>query len=137
MTAKEYLSQFRNYEKRIARLNADISRLEEAATNTAATLSGMPHNPSPSKSRMADMVDRIVDQQAALEEEKAQLELLRGEATLLIAQIPDSDQRDVLAKRYLDGLPWENVITEMGYERSVVYRKHKKALLSLQEFLPQ
>ena len=135
MTAKQYLDQIRNYQRRIDRINDEIARLESVATNTTQNLTGMPHNPSPSQSRMADAVCKIIDKQNELRIEKNKMESLRMEATALIAQLENADYRDLLGKRYLESKAWEDIIYEMGFERSWVYRIHQKALAEVQKAL--
>ena len=137
MTAKQYLEQIRNYEWRIGRINEEIERLESIATNTSPTLTGMPHNPSPTTSRMADAVCAIIDKQTELREELTKLDTLRKEAAAMIAQLERPDERDVLYKRYMESKTWEDIICEMRYERSWVYRIHKKALNNLQKHVDE
>lgn len=137
MTAKQYLDQLRNYQRHIDRINDEIDRLESVATNTTQSLSGMPHNPSPTQSRMADAVCKIIDKQNELQAEKNKMEALRTEATAMIAQLINSEYRELLYKRYLESKSWEDIIYEMGYERSWVYRLHKKALDGIQKYVDE
>ena len=66
MTAKEFLSQARYLDMRINSKVEQIDSLNDLATKCTSTLTGMPHNPSPSTSLMADAVCKIVDLQEEL-----------------------------------------------------------------------
>ena len=131
MTAKQYLDQIRNYERRIERINEEIERLEAVATNTSPSLTGMPHNPSPTTSRLEEAVVKILDKEMELKQEKDKLEALRKEATATIAQLEKPDERDVLYKRYLETQTWEDIAAEMGYCERQIFRIHASALKKL------
>ena len=137
MTAKEYLEQIRNYEKRISHIQEEIERLEAVATNTTQTLTGMPHNPSPSQSRMADAVCKLIDKQEELRKEMVQLETLRTEVTAIIAQLSNPDERDVLYKRYIESKTWEDIAIEMYFSKRMIYYHHNAALKSFETILNQ
>ena len=128
MTAKQYLDQIRNYERRIERINEEIERLEAVATNTSPSLTGMPHNPSPTTSRLEEAVIKILDKEMELKQEKEKREALRKEATAMIAQIESPDERDVLYKRYIESKTWEDIIIEMYVSRATIFRLHSQAL---------
>ena len=55
----------------------------------------------------------------------------------MIAQLINSEYRELLYKRYLESKSWEDIIYEMGYERSWVYRLHRKALDGIQKYVDE
>ena len=61
MTAKEFLSQAYRLDKKIDWKIQQVESLNNLATKATGTLTGMPRNPSPSTSRLADVVTKIVD----------------------------------------------------------------------------
>ena len=61
MKAKEYLSQARHLDARINTKIMQVAQLNDLATRATSTLSGMPHSPNKGTSRMAAVVEKIVD----------------------------------------------------------------------------
>ncbi len=128
MTAKEYLMQAFRAKKKIASLREDIQRLENAATDCSANLSGMPHNPSPTQSRMADIVCKMVDRKAELEKALLDLEAIVVEISYKICLIDNNDYRNILHMRYIDGFEWVDISDKLSYSLSWTYRLHTQAI---------
>ena len=128
MTAKQYLMQAFRMKKKIESMQEDILRLEAAATDCSPNLTGMPHNPSPSHSRMADIVCKIIDRKAELEKQLAEMAYIRKEIEYNISLLNNPDHRSVLNKRYLEGGEWVDIAMEMGYSERQIYRLHASAL---------
>ena len=87
MTAKQYLMQAFRMKRKIEYLQEDILRLEAAATDCSPNLTGMPHNPSPSHSRMADIVCKIIDRKDELKKKVDELAQLSAEIQLTISRL--------------------------------------------------
>ena len=133
MTAKQYLQQAFQMKKKIAAIQADILRLEAAATDCSPNLTGMPHNPNPSHSRMADIVCKIIDRKAALEQKVEELEVLAKEIEYKISLLDNEDYRTILYKRYVEGAEWEDIAMDMHYGISWIYTLHRKALAEFEK----
>lgn len=69
MTAKEYLGQAYRLDQRINSKLEQIFSLNDLATKATATITGMPHNPSPATSPMADAVEKITDLQTEINQD--------------------------------------------------------------------
>ena len=121
MTAKEYLMQAFRIKQKIKAMQEDILRLEAAATDCSPNLTGMPHNPSPSHSRMADIVCKIIDRKAELEKKMYELEALGVEIGYRISLLENTDYR--------------KIADTMGYCESWVFKNHRKALEAFQKTL--
>ena len=128
MTAKEYLSQALLLDHRIDSKIEQIASLNALATKCTSAITGMPHNPSPSQSTMADAICKIVDLQELLKKDLSALVDLKREIMGVINGIENDEYKTVLEKRYLCFLSWEQIAVEMGYEISWLYRLHQKAL---------
>lgn len=128
MTAKEYLSQARYLDLRIEAKIQQLDSLNALATKATATLTGMPHAPSPSPSRMADVVDKIVDLQAEINGDIDALVDLKQEIGAVIKKVEDTELQTILEKRYLCFQPWEEIAASMSYDIRHLYRLHGKAL---------
>ena len=61
MTAKEYLSQARYLDERIDTKIRQVSQLKGLATKCTATITDVPGNPNRGKSRVEEIVCKIVD----------------------------------------------------------------------------
>lgn len=131
MTAKEYLENIRKTRMEIACKKAKIAALRELATDTSASMTGMPRNPSGSKSPMADAVNRIAD----LEREVADLQQKRQEAIDLICALESSDYCALLIKRYIQEKIWEDIAAEMHLSVRKVYYLHPEAIRCLEKLL--
>ena len=128
MTAKEYLSQALLLDHRIDSKIEQIASLNALATKCTSAITGMPHNPSPSQSTMADAIYKIVDLQELLKKDLSALVDLKREIMGVINGIENDEYKTVLEKRYLCFLSWEQIAVDMGYEMSWLYRLHQRAL---------
>ena len=128
MTVKEYLSQALLLDHRIDSKIEQIASLNALATKCTSAITGMPHNPSPSQSTMADAICKIVDLQELLKKDLSALVDLKREIMGVINGIGNDEYKTVLEKRYLCFLSWEQIAVDMGYEMSWLYRLHQRAL---------
>lgn len=131
MTPKEYLLNIGKMKRAIEAKREKIRSLEELATSATQTITGMPHNPSSTKSRMADAVCKKVD----LEREIAQLEAERSAAIAYLNTLPDTEETTLLIKRYVRELTWEDIAIEMHYGRTKIYELHKAAVAEFEKRL--
>jgi len=128
MTAKQYLMQAFWMKKKIESMQEDILRLEAAATDCSPNLTGMPHNPSPSHSRMADIVCKIIDRKDELKKKVEELAQLSAEIQPTISQLENDDYRAILNKRYIESMACQDIAATMGYCERQIYRYHAAAL---------
>ena len=135
MTAKEFLSQARYLDMRINSKVEQIDSLNDLATKCTSTLTGMPHNPSPSTSLMADAVCKIVDLQEDLGRDVQELVELKRRISTLIKSVPNHEQQTLLEKRYLCFQTWEKIAVDMSFSMQYAFRIHDKAMEEIEEFL--
>ena len=128
MTANEFLSQARYLDMRINSKVEQIESLNDLATKCTSTITGMPHNPSPSTSLMADAVCKIVDLQEELGRDVQELVELKHRISTLIKSLHNHEQEAVLEKRYLCFQSWEQIAVDMNYSMDGVYYVHRTAL---------
>lgn len=124
MTAKEYLLSIGRMKRIIAAKEEKIRALMEIATNTSQALTGMPHNPSGSKSPMADAICKKIDLEREVEEIRAK----RNAAIEYLNSLPDTEETVILIKRYVRELTWEDISADMFMSRISVLKKHAKAV---------
>ena len=128
MTAKEYLSQARYLDARINSKIKQVDRLNDLATSATSVLTGMPHNPSGSTSRMADTIAKIIDLQDEINHDIDTLVDLKSEIAEAIKAIPDVEQQTILEQRYLCFMPWEKIAVELQFTPRHIFRLHDEAL---------
>lgn len=135
MTAKEYLSQARYLDTRIDAKILQVDALNTLATSATATLTGMPHNPNKATSKMANIVDKIIDLQAEINHDIDTLVDLKREIKQYIEAVPSAEHKTILEQRYLCFLSWEQIAVKMSYSMQHTYRLHDEALQSITEIL--
>ena len=106
MTAKEYLSQARYLDARINTKIKQLEALNTLATSATSVLTGMPHSPNKATSKMADIVDKIVDLQAEINRDIDALVDLKGEMRSKLEMVPAEDYKAILEMRYLTCTRW-------------------------------
>lgn len=128
MNIKTYLSQARYLDMRIKSKLQQIDSLNELATSCTQVMSGMPHNPSPSTSRMADAIGKIVDLENEIRSDMDRLIDLKREITGVIKNVENPEHQTLLEKRYLCYLPWEKIAVDMNYDLRYIHKLHTRAL---------
>ncbi len=128
MTAREYLSQAYRLDQRIQSKKNQIVSLENVAMNCTSAITGMPHNPSPTISPMADAVCKIVDIKNDLKYELTQLLNYKISILELIRSVKDLEYKLILEKRYLCYQQWEEIACDLNYSVSWVLKLHRKSL---------
>ncbi|MBT3273406.1 MAG: hypothetical protein HN368_09640 [Spirochaetales bacterium] len=128
MTAKEYLRQAYRLDQRINSKKNQIVSLENVAMSCTSAITGMPRNPSPTVSQMADAVCRMVDIKNEMKDELTQLLNYKISILELIRGVKDIEYKLILEKRYLCYQPWEEIACELHYSVSWVLKLHRKSL---------
>ena len=128
MTAKEYLSQARYLDARINTKIKQLEALNTLATSATSVLTGMPHSPNKATSKMADIVDKIVDLQAEINRDIDALVDLKGEMRSKLEMVPAEDYKAILEMRYLCFMSWEQIASNLGLSVPYTYKLHDTAL---------
>lgn len=128
MTAKEYLGQAYRLDQRINSKLEQISSLNDLATKATATITGMPHSPSPATSPMADAIGKIIDLQAEINCDIDHLVDLKRDMVRYIKAVDNTEYQTLLEQRYLCFKTWEQIAVDMGYNVRHVYRLHDEAV---------
>lgn len=128
MTAREYLERPEAIRLEICRKQARIETLRRLATRFSAEYSDIRVRSTPDPARMQDFLSEAADEEREillLEEARKQA---LADSALLIARLPEEKMARILELRYLDRLPWEEIMEEVGCCASRVYRLHQLAL---------
>ena len=105
---------------RIARIDREIqlykdqyARLQDRLQPGAQNLDGMPHGTDVGRPA-EQLAVQMADLAAALADKITELEILRAQALLQLAAVPDSITRQCIALHYIQLLPWDAVAAEIG-----------------------
>lgn len=128
MTPKAYLQQALRLDERIHSKIEQIESLNELATKCTSAITGMPHNPIPSTSTMADAVSKIVDLQEEIKADIDRLVDLKRELVQVIKSVDEIECQMLLELRYLCYKSWDEIAVEMGYTVRNIHYLHKQAL---------
>ena len=129
MTAKEYLSQYRDMVKDVRAKRDELKKLREDATAISPQTSEGGHTPGAVSDKVGRKAAAAADIEREIEEECAACRLLRRDIRATIAQVSSGDLRRLLSYRYICGCTWERVAVKMGYSYvHVVHRLHPRAL---------
>ena len=135
ITVKEYLSQAKFLDPRINSKIQQVAALNDLATKATSTLTGMPRNPNHATSSMEDVIAKIIDLQAEINNDIDTLVDLKRSLSKTIKAVDSPEYQTVLEKRYLCFQSWEQIAVEMGYELRWLYRIHGKALEEVKAIL--
>ena len=135
ITVKEYLSQAKFLDQRINSKIQQVAALNDLATKATSTLTGMPRNPNHATSSMEDVIAKIIDLQAEINNDIDTLVDLKRSLSKTIKAVDSPEYQTVLEKRYLCFQSWEQIAVEMGYDLRWLYRIHGKALEEVKAIL--
>jgi len=135
MTAREFLSQIYKIDLRIDSKREQIEHLNELANKCTSTLTGMPRNPSPSASAMADAVSAIVDLEKEIAEDMRELIRVKKQITAVIGSVENLEYQTLLERRYLNEDTWEEIAVNMHYSSKWIMKLHSLALDAVERIL--
>lgn len=132
MTAKEYLSEYRNLELKIASKERELEDLRAKLEGCSSRqMDGMPRATGNSSDPIGDAVTKIVAMQMEINEEIDKSIDLRREIGARIDKLSNETYASLLRYRYVMMMRWEKIAEAMNYGIDNVFRLHGRAL---QEF---
>ena len=134
MTAKEYLSQYRDADREIQAKVDQIARLRDLATHITSMSTGDRVQSSP-ENKIERICAKIADMEAEVDEEVDRLQEVKTKVERAIGTVPDASQRAVLTRRYINGERWERIAVELNYTYRHVTRLHGEALQKIKDVL--
>lgn len=128
MTAKEYLSQYRECMVRIKEISRHLQELRDIAEGL--------RDEAGQRVALDKAVSELVDAQEEAAAEIDRLSKLRADVLCTIDSVSSGTYRSLLYNRYILGMTWEQVAVDMGYSYvHLVHRLHPLALADLQKKL--
>lgn len=129
MTAKQFLRQYEDAQRRASRYKAEYERESELIDSVRSTLGGdgLPHGSGISR-KVEDQAIRLAEK--AMRWKAAELDAIarRQEVFELIDQIPGIEG-DVLYERYINMSTWESMAETLHYSVRGVQYAHGRALV--------
>ena len=135
MTAKEYLSQAWNIDRRINDKLAHVAQLRDMATNVSTVISDMSRSPSPNNQRMENIIARLTDTEEEINADIDHLVSLKLEIMNTIWQVEDENAQMILERRYHSFKSWEDIAADMSVSIRWVHKIHAKALDDVEKIL--
>ena len=132
---KEYWEQAERLRRRINRKIHEIHLLRQRAEGmNGSGISNMPRTVSPDHSKLEGTVFKIMALEQDIKDTQQEYDALIADMETRINAVQDGDARDLLRKRYLEFLPWSEIMKEMGYSKSHVFRLHSTAVTALKSW---
>ena len=128
MTAREYLDRPETIRLEIGRKRVRIETLRRLASRFSARLSDVRVQSSPDPTRMAAFLAETADEEQEIRRLEEKWEQALADSALLIARLPDERMIRIMEMRYLDRLPWEEIMDRTDCGATLVYRLHRLAL---------
>lgn len=127
---KLYLQKYKIADRHIDDMLRQKDDMMTRLTKMTATLTGMPRGGGGSDTMTAG-VAKLIDLDNEIDRQVDALVDMRREIEGHINSISDDRYKRLLTLRYLDGMTWDRVGLEMGYERRQVTRLHGFALMDI------
>ena len=129
MTAKEYLSQYRNMELKIASKEKELEDLRAKLEGCSSKqMDGMPRSSGGSADPIGDAVTKIVAMQMEINEEVDRCIDLRREITAKIDKLDNETYASLLRYRHVMMMKWEEIAERMHYAEKYCIQLHGYAL---------
>ena len=128
IATKNYLMRAYRIDQRIENKMNQIEKLHDLATKATVTYSDMPKNPNRGGSRMEDAILSIIELEAEINQDMAELVEIKRQIMTSVKSVTDPELQLLLELRYLNYISWEKIALEMNFSIDNVFKLHKKAL---------
>lgn len=133
MTAKEFLQQYQDANRAIDIHLADIRHLRDLATRTTTALSPDKVQMGSTSDKLGGIIAKIADEEARVDSEIDALVSLKTQVLSVIREIPKTELREVLARRYIRGQKWEEIAVDMSFAYRWVLELHGRGLQAIEK----
>ena len=133
---KDKIKYLKRYKWLDRRINSKFNELEiwrSRLGKLTPTFSNMPGGGgSVYKSKDLDLIDKIVDIEAEIDREIDELVDLKEEIEAAISSLKDEKEKTLMEYRYLSGMTFEWIASEMHYSWRWIHKLHKQALANME-----
>ena len=130
MTAKEYLSQYKDLNDSINAKLEQVGELRRKAQTVSSGSSDGTHSSTP-RDRIGEITARIVDLEHEINEDIDRSIDLQREIRAAIATVPEVRLRTLLEYKYINLLTLDETAVRMNYSYPQICRLHGRALESV------
>ena len=123
---KQYLHRYQDAKRRAALLLEQIEELRSIKTSPVSICDGMPHGNGTSD--LSGYVARLDELLQELEAEREIQMIVFREIKNQIDQVENSNEKEILTRRYILGQNWGKIADEMEYGYRQILRIHGFAL---------
>lgn len=136
MNAYDYLSRVRSANIRFEAKQEELCRLESMVNSVTQDISPRESCRVPmSRDRRGDSLVSYMMAKEALVAAMEETIFLRSEAMEYLDKLENPNHYQVLYKRYMVGLEWEEIAEDLHYTYRHVHKLHSDALVKFQEIL--
>lgn len=133
--SKKYLQQIRLYDSHINTKLEDLHCLKEMVTKITPTLKDDVVSGGGSQDKLGDAIAKIVDLEAEIDRDIDRYVAAKQEISATLDKLTDPDQLQVLHKRYVQYMTWEQIACEMNMSYRNVCYIHGKGLQTVNQIL--
>lgn len=123
---KEYLRSYRTAKRREKYILEEIQRLRADKMFPSLVMDGMPHGSGGGD--LARYMELVEEQIEKLGKERLKMVEAYTRIERQIGRMEDETEKEVLRLRYIRGMKWEDIATEMGYSWRGIHKVHSGAL---------
>lgn len=132
---KKYLQQIRLYDSHINTKLEDLHHLKEMVTKITPTLKDDVVSGGGNQDKLGDAIAKIVDLEAEIDRDIDRYVAAKQEISATLDKLTDPDQLQVLHKRYVQYMTWEQIACEMNMSYRNVCYIHGKGLQTVNQIL--
>lgn len=133
--SKKYLQQIRLYDSHISTKLEDLHHLKEMVTKITPTLKDDVVSCGGDQDKLGDAIAKIVDLEAEIDRDIDRYVAAKQKISATLDKLTDPDQLQVLHKRYVQYMTWEQIACEMNMSYRNVCYIHGKGLQTVNQIL--
>lgn len=126
----EYLGQYREAVRRIARIESELEEIREMKTSISINNDGMPHGYG--KSDLSNYVADLDELERDLVKERYKRIKLYKEISQRIKKLRNKNENDVLFYLYIKGMDFYEIAEKMNYSDRWIRKLHWKGLTHIE-----
>lgn len=135
MTAKEYLSQYRDAVRMVEASQDHLEELRAMATRITPNYASEGGGTHQCGDKLGAAVARIIDAENRVSDALELLEATEREVLATINKVSDNTLKALLYERYINGKTWEQIAVALNYSYRQTTRMHGAALIVVKHVL--
>lgn len=128
MDAWDYFIKAYRMELRINSKIEQVDALNTLAQKITTTISDMPRSGKRPRSRMEEILVKIIDLSTDINEDIDEMVDTKAEIMAIIKRVENNDYRILLEKRFLCFQSWERIAVDMNYTIQHIHRLKHRAI---------